>query len=822
MKSPMKRAAIGTVAAASLIMAPMSAWAAEEGTPTVDATAVATGEKAKREAEAKALLEKEAKATEEARVKAGEQNAKDKANGIVTLNLFNLTDIHGHIEPQENVKDKKFLGYSESGLASVKCYIDKEKELNPNTQFTLLGDNIGASPFTSGIAQDNPTIKALNAMDVFASTIGNHEFDKGIDVLKQRFTGSKDYEKVGFPYLGANVKGLEGLGDYRIWTSESGVRVAFIGAIEDDAVTKVPVGTLDSLTFEKPAPVINSIAAKLKDGNEENGEADIVVAMYDNDVVQSFPRMSKDVDVIMGGDTHVPYFGYDATPQQDADGKTPEMAKGADGQPITATASGSFTDNLSKVIVKYDSKTKKVVSSWAEKISATRVFACGQDATVKKIVDEAAAKADEEKKVVVAKGTGTFLRGIHTVKASEKAAPGSNRGVESTIGGLIADAMKETITTLDKKPVDIGIINAGGIRADLKPKDGVVTVGDVFNFMPFSNEVGYATLTGAQVKTLLEQQWKAVGEKSTRPMLKLGLSKNVTYTYDASRKLGDRITSVIVNGEPLAMNKRYIVGSVTFLMTGGDSFDVLKEDSVKSTYHVVTGLDRDFMAKYLKNNPKVQPRANTSSIGVSISGAKFNEGKVSADIALRGLSFTNESEAQTKNVTLQLGESTVTGAVENSVLDQFASTKDPAEADKAIVAADGAGYTQPLAISADAQCADKAATVHVPLIVKNEAGTELVSAKQGIGVNVNCATGEVTASNGFGDKAAGNQKPDDPANGGNSKGNSSTGESSKGDSSKKSAPKGKLAQTGATVGILAGIAVLTLLGGLVLVRRRQK
>ena len=75
-------------------------------------------------------------------------------------------------------------------------------------------------------------------------------------------------------------------------------------------------------------------------------------------------------------------------------------------------------------------------------------------------------------------------------------------------GGLVADAMKGSFTTLDGNPIDIGIINAGGLRADLVPTDGKLTVGDIFAVAPFSNEVGYVEMTGAQFKTLLEQQWK--------------------------------------------------------------------------------------------------------------------------------------------------------------------------------------------------------------------------------------------------------------------------------------------------------------------------
>ncbi|WP_216404378.1 bifunctional metallophosphatase/5'-nucleotidase [Arcanobacterium phocae] len=750
MKNPMKRVAIGAFAAASLIMAPVTAWADEPAQPAEKPA----------DAAAETKVETAQPAAEEPVAK--DQEKVEKADSVVTLNLFNLTDIHGHIEPAE--KYKKPGVYAESGLAAVKCYIDKVKGTNPNTQFTLLGDNIGASPFTSGSAMDNPTIEALNAMNVFASTIGNHEFDKGIPALKSRFAGTDGFIKIGFPYLGANVEGLSELGDYKIWESPSGVKVGFIGGIENDVATKLPAGTVDSLTFHEAAPAINKLADQLKDGDETNGEADIVVAMYDNDVKLSYPKMNKNVDIIMGGDTHVPYFGLDMVPAED-------------GHLITATASGSFTDNLSNVVVKYDKDAKKVVESRADKISATDVFACGQDPVVKAIVDKAAANAKAEKEKVVSEGTGNFYRGIHTDNPSKTPAPGSNRGVESTIGGLIADAMKDSFLTLDKKPIDIGIINAGGIRADLTPKEGVVTVGDVFAFMPFSNEVGYVTLTGEQFKTLLEQQWKTLSKDSSRPMLKLGLSKNVTYTFDPSRPMGDRITSIMLDGKPIDPAGHYTVGSVTFLLTGGDSFNILADPAVKATYKVIPdGLDRDWMQKYLKNNQAVQPRDYTSSIGVTITDVTTKGNNVSAKLSLRGLSFTVGSEAQTKDVTVKFGDQTFTAAVNNSIVDTKATTEN------AVVVADGAGYTEAFDIHANFKCPADAKSVHVPLVVMNDQGKVLVSADQMVGVDVNC--GGVPAS----------PKP---------------------------VQHGQLAHTGASVGILGGLAVVAVLGGAVLLRRRK-
>ncbi|WP_341828725.1 bifunctional UDP-sugar hydrolase/5'-nucleotidase [Trueperella pyogenes] len=732
MKNPMKRLAIGAVAAASLVLSPAAALAAPETDthtdPKAEGVVADTSTDVDKKAEAdkkaetekqaeaakadeaakKAEAEKEAKAAEKAEAEKEVEKAKEgskDASDIVTLDLYNLTDIHGHIEKAE-YKGK----ITEAGLSAMSCYVKKAKEKNKDSQLVLLGDNIGASPFTSGSQDDNPTIKALNKMDVFASTIGNHEFDKGQEVLKARFTGGTvdgvTYEKVAFPYLGANVKGLPGLGDYKVWTSPSGVKVAFIGAIEDDADTKVFPGTFAGMKFEKPVPVINDLAKKIK----ESKEADVVIAMYDNDVARSYPKMGEHVDGIMGGDTHKPYYFT--------------KVKTEGGHELSATASGSFTDNLSNLQIKFDKKTRKVVDSAAIQIKAEDVVKCGDDPEVKAVVDAAAAVAKEKGAKVLAEGVGNFYRGQQD--------SGENRGTESTIGGLIADAMRGSFKTLDNEPIDIGIINAGGIRADLLPTDGKVTVADVFKVQPFSNEVGYVKMTGKQFKTLLEQQWKVLGEKSTRPMLKLGLSKNVKYTFDPAKKMGERITSILIDDKPIDPEKTYSVGSVTFLLQGGDSFDVLKD--VKATLKTIpTGLDRDFFGAYLTANPKVQPREAVQSVGVTLSDTKIDGTNVTTKVNLRGLSFSGKDEARTEKVTVKLGDKTVTAQVNNTL-------KDPnAAKENAIVTADGVGYLdQPVEISATATCGDSA-KAHLPLTITNDKGKVLVGEAAGLGVAVDCA-----------------------------------------------------------------------------------
>ncbi|MCF2705760.1 bifunctional metallophosphatase/5'-nucleotidase [Arcanobacterium haemolyticum] len=637
-----------------------------------------------------------------------------EAENITTLNLYNLTDIHGHIEQQSDKSGK----VTEAGLAAIGCYLDKARAQGEDAALTLLGDNIGASPYTSGSLLDNPTIEALNELAPLASTIGNHELDLGVPTFKHRIDGTEGMTKVGFPYLGANIEGMgRYLGDKVIWTSNSGVKVAYIGAIAEDVPYKLSPGTTQGLTFTDPIAKINTMARELK----TSGQADVVIAMLDDDVKNNYPKMGAYVDGIMGGDTHVPYSF--------------SMVKGAENNLLSGIASGSYTDNLANLKITYNKKTRKVVASEAVLIPASTIAKCGEKDSVARIVDKAKVDSAEAGKKVVASGiTASFSRGVFRDPHQDpdrRIAPGSNRGIESSLGDLVADSMRHSITTAEGKPVDIGMINAGGLRADLTPNsDGTITYRQTYAVAPFSNELGYVSITGADVKKALEQQWKTnLNSQNSRPMLKLGLSSNVKYTYDPAKPYGERITTVTINDEPLDMTRVYTVGSVTFLLHGGDSFDALTANGAPT---VLGTLDRDGFNSYLKAHPGITPRSHKSSIGISLPTQPVADGEM-VDVHMRGLSFS-EGPSQSTTVTVTIGQSHASSDVNNDLTDTDANNE------KAIITTDGAGQAV-VRVKADGQCTPEKSgqIVDAPVRVTTNLG-DVVTVSQGLTLAVACPT----------------------------------------------------------------------------------
>lgn len=199
---------------------------------------------------------------------------------------------------------------------------------------------------------------------------------------------------------------------------------------------------------------------------------------------------------------------------------------------------------------------------------------------------------------------GSYAGGVYTGGNRD------DRGSESTLGNLVADALKDTaITDIPglPKPV-IGVVNPGGLRNELyyKPNqggssspqdaDGVVTFEEANAVLPFANNISYVTLTGAEFKQVLEQQWQTTADGTTRPsrpFLHLGLSKNVRVVAkpdtSATSPVGGNILSVTVDGQPLDPAKEYVVSTFSFLAAGGDNFRAFKDGTNRDTGKV----DRD-------------------------------------------------------------------------------------------------------------------------------------------------------------------------------------------------------------------------------------
>lgn len=526
--------------------------------------------------------------------------------GPVQLQLLGINDFHGRLEPPTA---------GVGGAAQLAGLVDQLRGQNPNTLFLSAGDNIGASTFISAIDKDNPTIDALNLMGLDVSAVGNHEFDKGMADLTDRVI-----PRANFDYLGANVyRGTErALPAYEVKTV-SGVRVGIIGVVTDQTGSLVSPDGVAGLTFKDPVPEAESVAAQLKDGNEANGEADVVVLLSHegaatenigsvaqlqaDPVFGRFMNLSANVDVILSGHTHQPYAFTAPIPG------TSRL------RPVVQAE--DYGEKLGKVTLSYDPVAGAIVSSDAVLLP---VVGAPSDPEVAALVAQAKANSQVLGQQPLGSITGDAKRAV-TATGTE------DRGSESVLGNFIADVQLAGTRDAGRGGAQIAFMNPGGLRADLLyAPDGVVTYSEAFAVQPFSNDVVTKTFTGAQIKQVLEEQWQPAG--ASRPKLHLGVSSGFRYMYLPDNPAGQRITGMWLNNQPISPTATYRVTVNSFLAAGGDNFFTLAQGTNRAT----TGdNDLTMLTAYLgANSPVTADPAPRSSVGVpaptcdrTITGMKF-------------------------------------------------------------------------------------------------------------------------------------------------------------------------------------------------------
>ncbi|MCB0905965.1 MAG: 5'-nucleotidase C-terminal domain-containing protein [Nocardioidaceae bacterium] len=539
------------------------------------------------------------------------------ADGDVTINLLLSNDFHGRINNNTvkwawKIEDLRTNTVADGGL------------------LIGAGDMIGASEFASAVQEDQPTIDVMNAIGLDASAVGNHEFDRGWDDLRNRVIDNG--ANAAWDYLGANVyeKGttnpvLPPFMTYDI----NGVTVGVIGAVTAETTSLVSPAGISTLDFGDPIEAVNRVAADLTDGDGANGEADVIVATFhqgaevgagsdfDTEVAKGgefaeMANLNPAVDVVFNGHTHQTY-AWDA----------PNLGGDLATRPFLQT--GSYGSNIGQVVLTYnttaDAVTGYTVANQAVPTSGVNADLVAQypsvlgpiDTTVTDALAYAASIgnepiAEQTSDITTAFSAGSYVDGSYTGGTRD------DRASESTMGDLVANALRDGIPA-DMGTPDLGIVNPGGLRnefyyaADTSTNpnntDGVITYSEANNVLPFINNIWLVDLTGAQLKTVLEQQWQrdASGNVPSRPYLMLGLSDNVTVTRDPSRDEGDRITSVTIDGQPLSMTKHYSVSTFSFLATGGDNFRAFTEGTSKDTGLI----DRDLWISYLQDRALLAP-----------------------------------------------------------------------------------------------------------------------------------------------------------------------------------------------------------------------
>lgn len=547
----------------------------------------------------------------------------------IKISILAFNDLHGHLEPPGViVKEKineKLQDIPAGGAAYLAAAIQHYKKSNPLHAVVSAGDMIGASPLTSALFLDEPTIEAVNAMGIDFNAVGNHEFDKGSSELQRmRFGGCEKYTRTepcqinrnfpgaNFEFLAANVKKSNDdslFPAYGIKTFKQGkheIKVGFVGmTLKATPIMVTPEG-VKGLRFEDEAETANSLVKHLQNqgvsililvihegGVVQGGHNDVNCPGLSGDIVPILNKLDPAFDVVVSGHTHrayaCDYSRINAT------------------KPFLLTSAGQYGTFLTHIELSIDPITKKVrhkhahnavVQSEAFKNSAGIAIEpnlalpfYGKDKDVEKIVEEYRLASLVQVTKVISHLPTSMLRN-------------NTQSGESVLGNLIADAQWNSTASDSRGKSDFALMNPGGVRADLiiQPGGGTVNFGQLFKIQPFGNTLVVKRMSGQQIKDLLEHQYANL----ERPKV-LFPSQTLNYAVDLKRPLGERIQNITIKDVSIDLARSYHVTMNSFLASGGDGFFHFKQATT-----VAGGeLDIDALVQYLQSNPGLkQPSTN--------------------------------------------------------------------------------------------------------------------------------------------------------------------------------------------------------------------
>ena len=468
------------------------------------------------------------------------------------VRMLSINDFHGNISTFYNDSNLKA---TVGGYETIAWYVNKYRSENPlYTYFFDAGDLMQGTP-TSTILHGEPLIALHNAIGTDAMAIGNHEFDWGLDVLKERI------EQAKFPIVSGNI-----------FNKETGEPVDFVKPYTVLEKGFLTVGVVGFTTPESSITAHPSIVGGLEFKSASSIQPYITELRDKTDLVVVLAHDSAFQDAKTGsitGPSVVDIAGYKPDALITGHSHT-QVAGFIDGVPtVQAWYNGRRIGGIGLLYDALEGETLlKTATLIAPKVTTeTKVPA----------IAEIIAAYDEKVGPVFSTEIGYTEKGLTR-----------DYYLESNLGDFISDIVLQTASEAIDAVVDAAFQHPGGIRIDIPT--GTITVGTIWQLMPFDNTVVVMDLKGADIKALLERSCLKEGESDENGVSKGQLQPSgIRWTCDMSKPIGERVTAVsFENGKEFSLDATYKVATNDFLATGGDGFAAFKNGTnVTNTFVLV-------------------------------------------------------------------------------------------------------------------------------------------------------------------------------------------------------------------------------------------
>ncbi|WP_326563365.1 bifunctional metallophosphatase/5'-nucleotidase [Micromonospora peucetia] len=548
--------------------------------------------------------------------------------GEVRGNFLSYNDFHGAIDPPGG-SGATVNGTPAGGVEYLATWLKKlraeARAEGRGTTTVGAGDLIGATPLVSAAFHDEPTIELMDEIGLDISSVGNHEFDEGVDELIRinkggchPVDGCQDgdgFAGAKFTYLAANtVSKKTGLPilppiDVRF---VNGVPVGFVGVTLEGTPSIVNPAGIASVKFTDEVATANKWGGLLKlfgvkamvllvhEGGAQSpppatpGVSDC--ANFSGPVVDIVRGLRPEFGLVVSGHTH---RFYSCSLPNSSGARSVVTSAGNNGQLITDVdysldrRTGRFTGITARNVV-VENGVRNPDGSWQQ--SAPGAYVRNPD-----LVDPGAKALADKYRAAVAPIANRVVGRISADIVRDARPSG-----ESPLGDVIADAQ---LAYTRSNGAQIALMNPGGIRASLPyaasaggEAPGEITYGEAFTVQPFNNLVVTQTLTGAQLRNVLEQQFVGFNGQTTQRILQV--SVGLTYSYDSTAPAGSRVSALAFGGAPVDPAASYRVTTNDFLANGGDGFTELQAGTDRAT---APGFDVDALVAYLGTGTPVAP-----------------------------------------------------------------------------------------------------------------------------------------------------------------------------------------------------------------------
>ncbi|MFS1514150.1 5'-nucleotidase C-terminal domain-containing protein [Chengkuizengella sp. SCS-71B] len=476
-----------------------------------------------------------------------EENQGGDEQAVKKITILHTNDTHARINEGK---------YDGMGLAKLSTLVKQQEADNANVLLLDAGDTFHGTTFAT-LEQGKSIAEVFNAVGYDGMAAGNHDFNYGYERLLEL------KEMVTFPVLSANVI-VEETGElllppYMIQEVD-GVKLGIFGLSTPETHYKTHPKNVEGLKFTDPVVAAQTMVAELSQ------EVDVIIALThlgtdasSTDTSIKVAEGAPGIDLIVDGHSHT------------------EDNIGESGTLIVS--SGEYTKNLGVVELTFD-ENDELVSKEGSLITKEDAAEVEPDAEVQAVID-AITTSQETILAEVVGSTSVVLDGERE----------QVRAGETNLGNLITDAM------LNETGADVALTNGGGIRASIDV--GEITKGEVITVLPFGNYIVTKEVSGAVIKAALENGIDSYPDaKGAFPHV-----AGIEYKIDASKPAGERAVSIQINGEPLDLEKTYVLATNDFLAAGGDEYTMFADITIKNEY---PALD-EVLIQYIQEKGTVSP-----------------------------------------------------------------------------------------------------------------------------------------------------------------------------------------------------------------------